>query len=138
MDRKQPNANPEGQPRDNVAQVIDEMPVGVVFYDADGEVIRGNHLWQEYHHYSDQEAGHGTHFEGHGKLDTERGQVVYDAKGQKSDALSAGLSPRRWKAGSRPNLMRTVGWIFATGGPEAVAWSVFRPTLPSRSKCRNA
>ena len=93
MDRKQPNANPEGQPRDNVAQVIDEMPVGVVFYDADGEVIRGNHLWQEYHHYSDQEAGHGTHFEGHGKLDTERGQVVYDAKGQKSDALSAGFEP---------------------------------------------
>lgn len=48
MDRKQPNANPEGQPRDNVAQVIDEMPVGVVFYDADGEVIRGNHLWQSF------------------------------------------------------------------------------------------
>lgn len=93
MDRKQPNADPQGQSRDNVAQVIDEMPVGVVFYGADGQVIRGNHLWQEYHHYSDREAEHGTHFETHGKLDSERGKMVYDAKGQISDALSADFEP---------------------------------------------
>jgi len=35
--------------RSHLSRVINEMPVGVAFYDDGGKPVGGNALWQEYH-----------------------------------------------------------------------------------------
>jgi hypothetical protein len=35
--------------RSHLSTVINEMPVGVAFYDDGGKPVGGNALWQEYH-----------------------------------------------------------------------------------------
>jgi len=93
MDKKKSKATSSGRKGGSVSKVIEEMPVGVVFFDADGDVIGGNHLWREYFNFSEREAEPGTRFDALKRAGSNRDSTTYDSAGRKTEALAAAFEP---------------------------------------------
>lgn len=94
MNKKKPVTALSQKKAKLTAKVINEMPVGVVFYDASGKITATNRLWREYNFFSDREAAPGAQFETHQNTSADRGKVVFDSLGRKTDALSASFEPK--------------------------------------------
>lgn len=79
--------------RSHLSRVINEMPVGVAFYDDAGKLVGGNALWQEYHRLDTRDAASGTAYESHARTGANRATRVYDTLGRETDALSTEFQP---------------------------------------------
>lgn len=91
--------------RSQLSRVINEMPVGVAFYDDAGKLVGGNALWQKYHRLDTRDAASGTAYESHARTGATGGS-------------------RFILAFTRPI---SKGWMRTRDGPSSSAFSTSRP-----------